>query len=218
MDAQEPHVKMDAAATEVFPGSSAQWRADIIDTLCIIATVVVLMFMFADQTGSLRTFAAFCFAFFVPGRAVVANWAPVAKWSDTGMSIVLSIAIVTCVSMVTLWLRYWHPIGLFQVEAALSLAGLVAAIARRNGLAPAVLRRRSRPEASVRPGPKPGRNRGQNDEDRKGQHVPPVTNLDRLLAYGQPERHGSGGDVPQEVRRQPNGRAAEDQRRGRPGQ
>jgi uncharacterized membrane protein len=146
MDAQEPHVNMDAEATEVlprldgswrrdgysWPGSS--WRADIIDTLCVMAALVVLMFMLANQAGGLRTFAAFCFAFFVPGRAIVTNWARLAEWSDIGMSVVLSLALVTSVSLLTLWLKYWHPIGLFQVEAALSVAGLGTAIGRRNGM------------------------------------------------------------------------------------
>jgi hypothetical protein len=173
MDAQEPHVKMDAEATEVLPrydvswlrdrswqqnrswqqdepgqqdGSvklRGSWRADIIDTLAIIAALVVLMFMLADQTGGLRTFAAFCFAFFVPGRAVVSNWPRLAEWSDIGMSVVLSLALVTSVSMVTLWLKYWHPIGLFQIEAGLSVAGLGAAIGRRNGISIPVPFRRS---------------------------------------------------------------------------
>jgi hypothetical protein len=178
MDAQEPHAKMDAEATEILPrldeswqpdqpwqqqdqfwrqdfwrhhvpsqpdepSRQGSWRADIIDTLCIMAALVVLMFMLADQTGALRTFAAFCFAFFVPGRAIVTNWPRLAEWSDIGMSVVLSVALVTFVSMVTLWLKYWHPIGQFQVEAVLSVVAVGVAIARRNGVVVPIPGRRS---------------------------------------------------------------------------
>jgi hypothetical protein len=48
------------------------------------------------------------------------------------MPIVFSLALLTLVAMVTLWAHYWHPLGLFQVEAGLSLAALVTGIARRH--------------------------------------------------------------------------------------
>ena len=34
--------------------------------------------------------------------------------------------------MTALWAHYWHPLGLFQAEAVLSLAALAAGLVRRR--------------------------------------------------------------------------------------
>lgn len=66
------------------------------------------------------------------GRVAVSNWPRLAAWSDTGMSIVLSLGVLTFLATVTLWARAWHPLGLFQMEAVVCVVGLGIAIVRRR--------------------------------------------------------------------------------------
>jgi hypothetical protein len=77
---------------------------------------------------------ALVFTFFVPGRAIVANWPQMARWSEAGMPMVISLTITALVATVALWAHLWYPVQIFQIEAWLSLAGLVTAIVRRRRL------------------------------------------------------------------------------------
>jgi hypothetical protein len=72
------------------------------------------------------------FTAYVPGRAIVANWPAMARWSEVALAFVLSLAALCLAAMTALWAHYWHPIGLFQAEAALSVAGLAVAAFRRQ--------------------------------------------------------------------------------------
>ena len=72
------------------------------------------------------------FAFFVPGRAIVSNWPRMARWSAAAMPMVLSLAIVSVLSTAALCVHQWHPIQLFDLEAALSLGGLAIGTKRRH--------------------------------------------------------------------------------------
>jgi len=116
------------------PGAPAlaTQRAEVIDLLAALVAVVLLVLTLVDRVGAARTLLTAVFACFVPGRAIVSNWPRMAAWSDIGMSIVLSLGVLTFLATVTLWARVWHPLGLFQLEAAASLAGLGIAIARRR--------------------------------------------------------------------------------------
>ena len=49
------------------------------------------------------------------------------------MPMVLSLAALALVATATLWAHMWHPVGLFEVEALLSLVGLAVGIVRRRG-------------------------------------------------------------------------------------
>lgn len=107
-------------------------RADAIDLLAALVTIVLLALDFMNRVGAERLVLTLVFAFFVPGRAMVSNWPRMAGWSDVGMSIVLSLGTVTMLALIMLWARFWHPIGLFDFEAVLSLIGLGVAVARRR--------------------------------------------------------------------------------------
>lgn len=98
---------------------------------CAIALALPLLVV-ADFSEPLRQLLTLLFTFYVPGRALVANWPRMARWSPVGMSIVFSLGILTLLAMLTLWAGLWHPMPLFFIEAIVSLAGLVAALARRS--------------------------------------------------------------------------------------
>lgn len=116
------------------PGTpnAALERAEVLDLLAALVAVVLLVLAVADRVGAARTLFTLVFALFVPGRAIVSNWPRMANWSDIGMSIALSLGVLTLLATVTLWARVWHPLGLFQLEAAASLAGLGIAVLRRR--------------------------------------------------------------------------------------
>jgi hypothetical protein len=127
-------------------------RADVVDLLaCLVAAGLIVLI----EQGALtlaRAVLAFCFAFFVPGRAIVSNWPEIARWSAWAISMVLSLAVVTLLATTALWAGVWHPLGLFEIEAWLSLAGLAVGIARRHRRtsAGAVGRAQARPGSAPR--------------------------------------------------------------------
>jgi peptidoglycan/LPS O-acetylase OafA/YrhL len=107
-------------------------RGDVLDLLAGVLAVGLLELVDEGGTGLLRVLLALAFAFFVPGRAIVANWPSLGRWSDVGMSMVLSLAVLTLVAMVILWSKYWHPVYFFQGEALASVAALIVSIVRRH--------------------------------------------------------------------------------------
>jgi uncharacterized membrane protein HdeD (DUF308 family) len=110
----------------------ARHRGEALDLLAGLAAAVLLVLVLAGLTGGARMLLAVLFAFFVPGRAIVSNWPRLAEWSDIGMSIALSLGLLTLLATVCLWARIWHPLALFEIEAAASLIGLGVAAARRR--------------------------------------------------------------------------------------
>lgn len=84
------------------------------------------------RPGAPRILLALAFVFFVPGRAIVSNSPQLAPWSEAAMAIVLSLAVLALAATITLWAHQWHPLGLFEVEAAVSIAGLIVGTARRH--------------------------------------------------------------------------------------
>jgi hypothetical protein len=116
-------------------------RGDVLDLFAGLVAIGLLEVIYEGGTGLLRVLLALGFVFLVPGRAVVANWPWLSGWSEVGMSMVLSLAVLTLVATVTLWAHSWRPLDAFQAEAWLSLAGLGVAIVRRH-------RRRAEPAAS----------------------------------------------------------------------
>lgn len=111
-------------------------RAEVLDLLAVLVAVVLLALTLVDRVGTTRLLLALLFTLFVPGRAIVSNWPRLAGWSDVGMSVALSLGVLTLLATVTLWLGAWHPLGLFQLEAVLSLAGLATALIRRRQARP----------------------------------------------------------------------------------
>ena len=107
-------------------------RAEVLDVLAAVIAVALLVLVAADASGPLRILLVLAFTFFVPGRAIITNYPRMARWSDLGTSIVVSLGVLAFLATVTLWARFWHPLALFQVEAVLSLAGLAVGIVRRR--------------------------------------------------------------------------------------
>jgi uncharacterized membrane protein len=105
---------------------------DLLDAAGVGVSVGLIGLVIEGGTGLARILLALAFAFFVPGRAIVANWPRFAYWSEFGMSIVLSLAVLTLLATVTLWAHMWHPIGTFEIEALLSMVALVASTIRRH--------------------------------------------------------------------------------------
>jgi hypothetical protein len=112
--------------------SLAARRAQVLDIAAALIAINLLVVVMMGRVGVLRLLFALAFAFFVPGRAVVTNWPRIERWSTVAMSMVFSLAILTLLATGSLWLHAWHPVGLFEVEALLSLIGLVIGAARRH--------------------------------------------------------------------------------------
>jgi uncharacterized membrane protein len=123
-----------AALVSLATGSSkpAAQLHDLADLAAIVVAVGLAGLVVEGGSGIARVLLALAFASFVPGRAVVSNWPRLARWSEFGMSVVLSLAIMTLVAMVALWAHAWHPLGLFLIEAVLSAMALVAGMLRRH--------------------------------------------------------------------------------------
>jgi len=107
-------------------------RAELLDFAGALVAVVLLVLVLTGQPGPLRMLLTLAFTFFVPGRAIVTNWPRMARWSGVGMSMVLSLAVLTLLATIFLWAHLWHPVLLFQAEAVLSLAGLTVGVVRRR--------------------------------------------------------------------------------------
>jgi hypothetical protein len=105
---------------------------DALDLLAALIAIGLIMLADTGHAGLPRIVLALAFAFFVPGRAIVANWRRFAGWSQAGVAMVLSVALLTLAATVFLWAHLWNPLLLFQVEAGLSLAGLAVAAVRRH--------------------------------------------------------------------------------------
>lgn len=117
-----------------YPGtlSPTAQRAELLDVTGALIAVILLVLVRTGQPGSLRVLLTLGFTFFVPGRAIVTNWPRMARWSGVGMSMVLSLAVLTLLATTFLWAHLWQPVALFQAEAVLSLAGLAVGVVRRR--------------------------------------------------------------------------------------
>jgi hypothetical protein len=131
---------------------SADPLRDALDLAAVVVSVGLVGLVAEHATGAPRILLALAFAFYVPGRAVVANWQRIAYWSDFGMSLVLSLAVLTLVATVTLWAHEWRPVGIFEIEAVVSVVAVSVGMARRHRRDAKELRRRG-PEGLDRRGP-----------------------------------------------------------------
>jgi uncharacterized membrane protein len=104
----------------------------MLDAAAIVLSVLLVALVFVGWSGPLRVLLTVAFAFFVPGRAIVGNWSRMGQWSEAAVSMVLSLAILVLLTTVMLWIHAWHPLGLFQAVAGLSLVGLIIGMARRR--------------------------------------------------------------------------------------
>jgi len=97
-----------------------------------LVAIGLLALSYLGKSDLPRILLTLGFTFFVPGRAIVTNWPRMTSWSKVAMPMVLSLALLTFLATITLWLHVWKPMDLFQAEAGLSLAGLCLGIARRS--------------------------------------------------------------------------------------
>jgi uncharacterized membrane protein len=108
--------------------------ADLLDLLAVLVAGGLVILVQVGRPSLPRVLLTLAFVFFVPGRAIVSNWPRLGEWSEAAMPLVLSLAVLCLVATVTLWAHVWHPLGLFQAEAALSILGLLmGAVRRRTG-------------------------------------------------------------------------------------
>jgi uncharacterized membrane protein HdeD (DUF308 family) len=126
------------------PAAPADRRAERLDLLACGIALALILLVAVNFWPDLRLVLTLLFTCFVPGRAVVTNWPRVARWSGIGMSVAFSLGILTLLATVTLWVGLWHPLGLFVVEAVMSLAGLANGIVHRRQLVADALRARER--------------------------------------------------------------------------
>jgi len=105
---------------------------DLLDAAGVAVSIGLVGLVVDGAAGWARILLAVAFAFFVPGRAIVTNWPRFAYWSEFAMSIVLSLAVLTLLATVNLWAHAWHPVGMFEVEAGLSMAALAVGMIRRH--------------------------------------------------------------------------------------
>jgi peptidoglycan/LPS O-acetylase OafA/YrhL len=110
----------------------AAQRAELLDLLAVVIGGALIVFVVLDGPTLPRILLTLGFTFFVPGRAIMTHWPRLARWSQVGMSIVFSLSALTLIAMTALWAHYWHPVGIFEAEAVLSLAALVAGLVRRR--------------------------------------------------------------------------------------
>ena len=111
----------------------AQW-AEVLDLVAAIMAVSLIAIIYLNRVGAGRIVLVLGFIFFVPGRAIVANWPRMARWSEAAIPMVISLAVTGLVATVSLWVHFWRPLQIFEVEAWLSLAALVFSIMRRRRL------------------------------------------------------------------------------------
>jgi hypothetical protein len=114
------------------PAPTAGDLGDSLDLLAALLAAGVIVFVWLGATGVPRLLLSLGFAVFVPGRAIVTNWPRVAGWSEAAITVAFSLAFLILVTTVALWTHYWHPLGLAQALAALSLAGLAVGVLRRR--------------------------------------------------------------------------------------
>jgi hypothetical protein len=105
---------------------------DFVDTVCLVVAAITAVAVGVNEKNPVRVLAAICFTVFVPGRAIVSNWLHVGERSTTALSVLLSLTVLTLAATVTLWCGFWRPLGLLEVECAVSVAALGAAIVRRR--------------------------------------------------------------------------------------
>ena len=117
-----------------YPGimPPAAQRAEALDVLAAAVAVALLAIVQVNASGLPRILLVLGFTFFVPGRAIITNFPRMARWSELGASMLVSLGVLAFLATVSLWAHYWHPLGLFQVEAVLSLAGLAVGIVQRR--------------------------------------------------------------------------------------
>jgi uncharacterized membrane protein len=110
----------------------AYFEYDVTDVLCIAICVATAVAVATDERSAIRAVVGVAFALFVPGRSIVSNWPIMEDRSRFALAVLFSLAVLTLVSTVSLWLGYWHPLGSVEVECIVATVALVLGILRRR--------------------------------------------------------------------------------------
>ncbi len=120
-------------STENLPASRApQRQADLQDLLAILIAAGLTLVIHQNGTGTPRILLALAFTCYVPGRAIVSNWPGFGRWSAAATPVALSLAVLAIIATASLWAHRWHPLGIFQVEAMISIVLLLIGLIRRQ--------------------------------------------------------------------------------------
>lgn len=107
--------------------------ADVLDLIAAIVAASLFALTSLNVGGAPRVLLTLGFSIFVPGRAIVTNWPEMSQWAGATMSMVFSLTVIALVTTVSLWIGYWHPVGLFQAGVIVCTVGLgVGAMRRRR--------------------------------------------------------------------------------------
>jgi uncharacterized membrane protein len=109
--------------------------ADSLDLLAAVIATGLVVLTIVGRPSLPRLLLTLAFTFFVPGRAIVANWPKLTRWSEAAIAMVLSLSVLALAAAVSLWAHAWHPVGLFQAEAAASIVALIIGATRRHARA-----------------------------------------------------------------------------------
>jgi hypothetical protein len=116
-----------------FESSAAAAAAVSLASLVVTAALVIAVA--ASLHGFVRLALALAFLSFVPGWAIVATWRPPVPRSWPALSIVLSLTGLGILATLSVFVRVWHPIRLFYLEALVSAVAIVVDLLRRQGFA-----------------------------------------------------------------------------------
>jgi hypothetical protein len=116
---------------------TTRWRStvagyDVIDIACVAVSVAVAVAIATNERSAFRAVVAVAFSLFVPGRAIVSNWPSLAVRPHVALSVLFSLSTLTFVATATLWLNFWHPLGLLEVESGVVMAALFVGLVRRR--------------------------------------------------------------------------------------
>jgi hypothetical protein len=108
------------------------FRPELIDGAALAVILVLGALVILGVEGPVRGLLALAFVTFVPGWAVVTNWRTAAQSSMIALSVLISLSFCAGVATISLWLRAWHPLGLFYVTAAASAIAIGSSLFRRR--------------------------------------------------------------------------------------
>lgn len=118
-----------ATAAALLP---TEWPV-LADVACVAGGAALLILVATQTGGPARQGLALAFLLAGPGWAVVTNWPGLQRQTRAAGSVLISLVLLTLVATVALWLHQWHPIGIFEVEAGLSILGAGWHLARDRG-------------------------------------------------------------------------------------
>lgn len=111
---------------------------NVFDAACLLVSVALVTIIAVGGRSSVRDIVAALFTVFVPGRAIATYWPEMARHAPVATSLVFSLTVLALVATVTLWLHFWHPLGLAEIEAVVAGVALAVQLVRsgsRSGVA-----------------------------------------------------------------------------------